>query len=165
MKRQRKSAIATHARPHRSRVDEYPSQRCHHTDDIAGKASARDSQRLLENHTADSCRRAARNTRKTSNPLWLRVFIPQQWLPIVFFCGCKITELSLFLAGTFMSWLVLTKNCLRGDRLQMQNTACNCSPCQLRPLFGILKNNLFHLHRIHLHLYVVRKGDAVHELF
>lgn len=32
--------------------------------------------------TAAETQRCARNTRKTSNPLWLRVFIPQQCLSI-----------------------------------------------------------------------------------
>lgn len=50
----------------------------------ASEKSAWDSQRLSKTTplTAAETKGCARNTRKTSNPLWLRVFIPQQCLPI-----------------------------------------------------------------------------------
>lgn len=108
----------------------------------ASKKSAWDSQRLSETTplTAAETEACARNTRKTSNPLWLRVFIPQQCLPI-FFCGCekkkKNPELSLFLAAAFMSWLVLTRNQLSSNHLQMYLSFiahdCNCFPPRQEP--------------------------------
>lgn len=94
--------------------------------------------------TAAETEGCARNTRKTSNPLWLRVFIPQQCLSI-FFMEAKNPVLSLFLAGTFMSWLVLTRNQLNGNHLQMYLSFiahdCNCFPPRLKPAswsYGLL---------------------------
>lgn len=57
----------------------------------------------------------------------------------------KNPVLSLFLAGTFMSWLVLTRNRLNGNHLQMYLSFiahdCNCFPPGLKPAswsYGLL---------------------------
>lgn len=107
----------------------------------ASKKSAWDSQSLSKTTplTAAATEGCAKNRRKTSIPLWLRAFIPQQCLSI-FFVEAKNPELSLFLAGTFMSWLVLTRNQLNGNHLQMYLSFmahdCNCFLPRLKPGSG-----------------------------
>lgn len=96
-------------------------QHCHHQHNTASKESAWDSRCLSESPplTAAATEGAARNTRKTSNPLWLRVFIPRQWFPI-FFCGCKTPSFHCSWQGASCSgWCWQKKNGLTA-------IACEC---------------------------------------
>lgn len=86
----------------------------------ASKKSAWDSQRLSKTTplTAAGTGGCARNTRKTSNPLWLRVFIPQQCLPI-FFVDAKTQSFHCFWQGpSCPGW------CWRGTSLTV--ISCKC---------------------------------------
>lgn len=139
------------------------TQHCHHKDHSQLKVSLGFTA-PQQNHTTDSCRneRLCQEETPGKHPSHFGSKCLSLNNAFQYFCGCKNPKLSLFLAGTSVSWLVLPRNWLNGSHSQMYLSFiahdCNCFPpglCQGVWFRGFIldfqRNKSFYFHVVYLY--------------